>query len=152
MLGQPARHRPVAECAPGAAPRRHEAARTVKTLAFVIGLYILAVGVIGIIAPSSLIWIAQRFTTPMDWYALAAVRIALGLLLLSVAKASRTPRTLRVVAFVPLIAALAIPVVGVERGRATVEWWMAQGPGLIRLSAVPLLAQIGRAHVRTPGT
>jgi hypothetical protein len=112
----------------------------VKTLAFVIGLYILAVGVIGMIAPSSLIWIAQRFTTPMDWYALAAVRIAVGLLLLSVAKASRTPRTLRVVAFVPLIAALAIPVLGVEHARATVEWWMAQGSGLIRLSAVPLLA------------
>jgi hypothetical protein len=39
----------------------------VKTLAFVIGLYILAVGASGIFASSGLVWIAQRCTTPVDW-------------------------------------------------------------------------------------
>ena len=114
----------------------------VKTLAFVIGLCIIAVGAIGIIAPSGLIWFAQRFATPVVWYwyAIAAIRVAFGVLLISVAKASRVPRTLRVVAFIPLVAALATPFVGVERARATIEWWSLQGSGLVRLSAIPLLA------------
>jgi hypothetical protein len=112
----------------------------VKTLAFVIGLYLLAVGAIGIFAPSSLVWIAQRFATPVDWYAIAAVRVAFGVLLISVAKASRAPRTLRVVAFIPLVAALATPFVGVERARAIIEWWSLQGSGFVRLSVIPLLA------------
>jgi hypothetical protein len=115
----------------------------VKTLAFVIGLYILAVGAIGIFTPSGLVWIAQRFATPVDWYAIAAVRVAFGVLLISVAKASRAPRTLRVVGFIPLVAALATPFVGVERARAIIEWWSLQGSGFVRLSVIPLLA-LGR--------
>jgi hypothetical protein len=100
----------------------------------------LAVGAIGIFAPSRLVWIAQRFTTPVDWYALTAVRVAVGGLLVSVAKASRAPTALRVVALIPLVAALAMPFVGVERARATIEWWSLQGSGIVRLSAMPLLA------------
>src|SRR5262249_16124130 len=88
---------------------------------------------------SVLVWIAQRFTTPVDWYALAAVRVAVGGLLISVAKASRAPTALRVVAFIPLAAALATPCVGVERARATLAWWALQGSGVVRLSAIPLL-------------
>jgi hypothetical protein len=124
---------------PLTAPVRQRERDIVKTLAFVIGLYILAVGAIGIFAPSSLVWIAQRFTTPVDWYALAAVRVAVGGLLVSVAKASRAPTALRVVALIPLVAALAMPFVGVERARATIAWWSLQGSGIVRLSAMPLL-------------
>jgi hypothetical protein len=111
----------------------------VKTLAFVVGLMILAVGVIGMVVPSSLLWIAGRFEGPLAWYALAVVRILFGLLLLFVAKSSRAPRALGVVAFIPLVAGLAIPLVGVARARATVEAWSLQGPGILRLSAIPLL-------------
>jgi hypothetical protein len=35
----------------------------VKTLAFVFGLCIIAVGVVGIVAPSALVWLAQQFVT-----------------------------------------------------------------------------------------
>jgi hypothetical protein len=111
-----------------------------KRVAFVIGLFILAVGAIGILVPSFLVWIARLFVVPAAWYALAVVRVALGVLLLLVAKSSRTPRTLRVVALIPLLAGLAIPLVGVDRARDTVERWTMQGPGLARLSAIPLLA------------
>jgi hypothetical protein len=44
----------------------------VKTLAFVIGLCIIAVGILGILSPSALVWITQRFGTPADWYTLGA--------------------------------------------------------------------------------
>jgi hypothetical protein len=114
----------------------------VKALAFVAGLGILAVGEIGLLMPSTLVWIAQRFGTPLQWYAIGAVRVAFGVLLLSVAATSRAPRTLRVVAFIPLLAglgALATPFVGVERARAILEWWSQLGPGYVRLSALSLL-------------
>jgi hypothetical protein len=97
-----------------------------KTLAFVIGLCIVVVGVVGVLVPSKLVWMGQRFATPRDWYAIGAVRVAFGLLLISVAKTSRMPRTLRVVAFIPLLAGVAAvltPFVGLERARDTVEWW-----------------------------
>ena len=113
-----------------------------KALAFVAGLGILAVGEIGLLMPSTLVWIAQRFGTPLQWYAIGAVRVAFGVLLLSVAATSRAPRTLRVVAFIPLLAglgALATPFVGIERARAILEWWSQLGPGYIRLSALSLL-------------
>jgi hypothetical protein len=115
----------------------------VKTLAFVIGLCIAAVGAVGIVAPFGLVWIGERFATPKEWYALGAVRVTFGLLLFSVAKTSRAPRTLRAVACVPLLAglgALATPLVGLERARAAIEWWSQRGTGVVRLSAIPLLA------------
>jgi hypothetical protein len=115
----------------------------VKTLAFVIGLGIMLVGAIGIVKPSALVWIARRFGTPEEWYALGAFRVAIGLLLLSVAKASRAPRTLRVLALIPLVlglAALATPSVGVERARGAIDWWLLLGSGYVRLTAIPILA------------
>jgi hypothetical protein len=115
----------------------------VKTLASVIGLSIAAVGAVGILAPSFLVWIGQQFTTAGEWYVLGTVRVAFGLLLMSVAKTSRAPRTLRVVACIPVLAglgALATPMVGLGRARAMIEWWSRQGAGVARLTAVPLLA------------
>jgi len=47
----------------------------VKTLAFVIGLLIIAVGAVGVFAPSSLLWIAQHPVTSIELYiSLSAIR------------------------------------------------------------------------------
>jgi hypothetical protein len=112
----------------------------VKTVAFVIGLGIAAVGAGGILAPSAFIWIAHRADAPVNLYVITAIRVAFGVLLFSVASTSRAPRTLRGVAVIPLLAALAMPIVGAERARATIEWWTQQGFGVIRLTGIPLLA------------
>ena len=55
----------------------------VKTLAFVIGLLIGAVGAAGILAPSGLVWIAEHFVTPGAFYVIATVRVAFGVVLIS---------------------------------------------------------------------
>jgi hypothetical protein len=62
-----------------------------KILAFVIGPCLVAVGAVGILAPSGLVWIAHRAASPVDLYAVAVIRFALGVLLLLVAPASRAP-------------------------------------------------------------
>jgi len=112
----------------------------VKTLAFAIGLLISGVGTVGILAPSGLVWIANHTVAPVELYVIAAVRVAFAVLLISVAPASRAPKTLRLVAVIPFVAAIATPFVGVERAPAIIESWSQHGSGLVRLSAVPLLA------------
>jgi len=111
-----------------------------KTLAFVMSLVIIAVGAVGILAPRALVWIAQHSLAPVELYSVAAVRVGFGLLLVSVASASRAPKTLRVVAFIPLVAGIATPFVGIERAQTVIEWWTHQRSGVVRLTAVPLLA------------
>jgi hypothetical protein len=114
----------------------------VKTLAFVIGLFIGAVGAVGIIAPSGLVWIAEHSVTAGAFYVIATVRIASGLVLISVASVSRAPKTIHVLGYIMLIAGVTTALMGLvamEHAQAIIEWWLRQGSG-IRLSGIPLLA------------
>ena len=114
-----------------------------KNLAFVVGLLILTFGAVGILVPSVLVWIAQHAVTSDAFYVIATVRVALGLVLISAASVSRTPKTLRVLGYVILITGVTtalMSLVAMERARAIVEWWLQQGPSVIRLAGVLVLA------------
>jgi hypothetical protein len=111
-----------------------------KTLVFVIALFIVAIGGVGLVFPSALIWLAHSSISPAKLYAIAAARVAFGLLLLTVAGTSRFPRTLRIVAFLPILAGLATPFVGVDRAPALVEWWTQFGHGIVRVTALLIFA------------
>ncbi len=114
-----------------------------KTLAFVFGLCISAVGAVGILAPSALVWLAQHSVSSGAFYVIAAVRIAFGLILISVASASRAPKALRLLGYVILILGITTALTGlvaIGRARSTIEWWLQQGSGLVRLTSVLLLA------------
>jgi hypothetical protein len=115
----------------------------VKDLAFVVALLIMAVGAVGILVPSGLVWIAQHSVTSGAFYVIATVRIAFGLVLISVASGSRTPKTLRVLGYFILIAGIATALTGlvaIERARAIIEWWLQHGSGVVRLTGVLVLA------------
>ena len=114
-----------------------------KTLAFTIGLCITTIGAIGMFAPSGLVWIAKHSGTSSAFYLIAAVRIAFGAVLISVASASRAPRGLRLMGYIILLAGIATGLtglVGIERARAIIDWWLQQGSGVIRVTSVLLLA------------
>ena len=114
-----------------------------KNLAFVVALLILAVGAVGVLAPSGLVWIAQYSVSSGAFYVIGAVRIGLGLLLISVASSSRAPRTLRVVGYLIVIAGITTVLTGLlamERARALIAWWLEQGPGVVRLAGALVLA------------
>jgi archaellum biogenesis protein FlaJ (TadC family) len=116
---------------------------TMKTLAFVVALLILVIGAVGTLVPSSLVWIAQYSATSAAFYVIGAVRVALGLVLISVASASRAPKALSVLGFFILIAGIATALMGLvamDRARSIVDWWLHQGPGVIRLAGVLVLA------------
>jgi len=115
----------------------------VKTLAFVFGLCICAVGAVGIVVPAGLVWIARHFTTAGPFYALAAVRMAFGVILISVAPASRAPTGLRVLGSVIAILGITTALAGllaIERARAAIDWWVRQEPGVLRLTSGLVLA------------
>ena len=114
-----------------------------KNFAFVVGLCIGTVGGVGILAPSGLVWIAQQFVTSVAFYIIAAVRVAFGLVLISVASASRAPKALRVLGYVILIAGITTALTGllaIGRARAIIDWWLQQESGVVRLTGVLVLA------------
>jgi hypothetical protein len=114
----------------------------VKTLAYVIGLFIASVGIVGLIVPSFLVWIAGHFVSSGAFYVVAVVRVAVGLLLISVAPDTRAPRTIRVLGCLLVIAGIGAAVtalVAIGRASAIIDWWLRQGSGVVRLTGIPLI-------------
>jgi len=116
----------------------------VKAAAFVFGLFICAVGAIGILMPSSLVWIAREFVSSgsLGFFILSIVRIAFGLILITVAPASRARRGLCIVGWFVVTLGMVTALTGliaVARGEHAIEWWTQQGSGILRLTAVPIL-------------
>jgi len=113
-----------------------------KSLAFVLALVVMAFGALAILMPSSLEGIAHHMVTVRAWCLVAAIRIAVGLLLIRVASGSRAPRAIRVLGYVILIAGVATAVMALaamDRARDVVEWWLRQGTGVFRIAGVVVL-------------
>jgi hypothetical protein len=110
-----------------------------KFLTVLIGLFVMIVGVVGIAAPSVLLRVAEYATTPIGLYAVAALRIGIGIVLIRVAPTSRTPTLLRVLGAIAVGAGVITALVGVDRARAMLAWETSQGTTLIRLGAVVAL-------------
>jgi hypothetical protein len=125
-----------------------------KTLALIIAVLIAAVGAIGLIAPSNIVWVAQHSLSAGALYFIAAVRLAFGILLMSVAATSRMPKFLQIVGIVVLLSGIAtvmMAMFAVDTAAAMVDWWIAQGNTVDRLTGIPLIA-IGSliAHACAP--
>jgi len=116
---------------------------TMKTLAFAMALAIATTGAMGILVPGSLVWIADHVANSLAFIVIGAIRIAFGLILFSVASASRAPRTLRVLGAVVLIAGISTILtafLAMPSARNMIESWTHQGNTLCRLSGIVILA------------
>jgi hypothetical protein len=111
-----------------------------RSLALIVALFVMLAGMTGVFAPDSLMTIGRYVVTPAGLYAIAAFRVAVGIVLIMVAPPSRAPRTLRVFGAVVLLAGLMTPLFGVERACAILEWESAQGTALVRVGAGLVLA------------
>ena len=126
-----------------------------KTLAFGVGLCIMAIGALGLFVPSDLTWIAERSQSSVAFYVIASIRIAFGLILLSAAPVSRAPRALWllgvIIVFAGIMTALT-GLVGMDRARLLIDWWVRQGSAVVRLTAAAVLAFGGFiAYACAPG-
>jgi len=111
-----------------------------RALAVSVALFVMVVGAAGIVTPDSLLTVGRNILTPTGLYVIAALRVGIGLLLMTVAGSSRAPRTLRVVGAFVIVAGLATPLFGVERSRAILEWEAARGTALVRVGAALMVA------------
>ena len=119
--------------------------------ASLIGLLIVAFGIVGLVTPGQLLGAVQYFVTPVGLYLAAAVRIIFGIVFLGVAPRTRTPTTLRVFGLLVLLNGILTLFIGLPRARGVLAWWSAQGPTVTRFYA-GLVLVIGVFVVYTVGT
>jgi len=104
-----------------------------RLLGLVIGALVILGSAISFAAPDLRLSLERLVITPAGLYAIAALRIAIGLVFVLAAPASRAPRTLRVLGLIVIIAGLTTPWFGVARARAVLNWLASAG--LMRLAA-----------------
>ncbi|MEX0715288.1 MAG: hypothetical protein WD066_01810 [Planctomycetaceae bacterium] len=104
------------------------------TIAIVlIGVFIAAVGLLGALFPLGLIRFAEIvWRAPRILFVGAAIRLAIGALLIVAAEQSRFPWTFRVLGAITIAAGLALPVVGFHRLRRFIDWWARRPYWMIR--------------------
>jgi len=105
----------------------------VRTPALLTGLLILVLGVLGVIVPEAMLLVGRWSATPAGLLVAGFVRVAIGLVLLGVARESRYPIALYVLGAFTFLAGLATPLFGVDRAIAILDWWTAQGRAFMRL-------------------
>ena len=115
-----------------------------RVVVLFVAVLIIGIGVVGIVAPDSLMAVRRAYmVTPRGLYAMGAVRVAIGVLLILSASTSRTPKSLRglgvLVCLQGLIQGVGAPFVGIDRARAILEW-EAVHTGLLRIGALIALA------------
>lgn len=106
--------------------------------ALVIGLLIVAQGIVGLVAPELFQQLIQFIQTPPNIYFAAVVRIAFGIVLVLAAPQSRAPVALRILGALILVGGLITPFLGVRVADVILGWW-SQGPGIVRAWAAGAL-------------
>ena len=115
-----------------------------RSAALLVALFTIVVGVGGLISPESGTEIRRLyFATPARLYTAGAIRIAMGLIVLLSATASRAPKMLRALGAVMCMQGLSAILLGPEHARTVLEWEATQGPVLLRVgAAVALVAGV----------
>ena len=103
-----------------------------RVLGFLLVVFFLILGAIGLFAPQRLVALAQFTATPTGVYVAAGVRLAVGLILLGIASRSRFPTILRVLGLLAIVGAFVTLALGSDRARMIVDWILAQGMMLVR--------------------
>ena len=112
-----------------------------RSAALLVAVFTIVLGVAGLISPESVTTLRRLyFATPVRQYAAAAVRLAMGLVVILSARASRAPKTLRVLGGLMCMQALTATLLGPDRARAVLEWETMQGTALLRVGAAVALA------------
>jgi hypothetical protein len=110
-----------------------------KVVMTLLGLVVVGAGLLGLFSPDELLTIGRDVLTPTGLSVIAFIRVCVGLLLISLATASRMPKTVRILGGISLIAGVATPFFGVDRSVSVLNWWAAQGPVVERLAGLVLV-------------
>ena len=112
-----------------------------KAIAFFIAALLVLFGLTGVLWPEGLMQLAKYSFSRTGLYVVAAARVVLGGLLFFAASATRTPKTIRVIGLLVLIAGIVTAVISPERADLMKDWLIARGPDTLRIAAcIPLAA------------
>jgi hypothetical protein len=112
------------------------AARLIPFLALPVGVLLIIQGLLGILAPDVFVGVVRLFQSPSMIYVAAALRIAIGSVLLCAVTGSRLPMFLRIFGALIVIGGVLTPFVGVQFAHTILAFWSSRGPGLVRLFAL----------------
>ncbi len=118
--------------------------KDIRIAALPIALVNIIVGIAGIVSPDGGMAVRRLyFATPGLFYAVVAVRCAMGLGLVLAASNSRWPRVLRALGVVVCLQGISATLLGLDHARAIMEWEGMQGHALLRAGAAAALASGG---------
>jgi hypothetical protein len=95
-------------------------------LALILCAFIAAMGVLVIVSPARSNDLTRLFADQTGLWVAAAIRAVLGLGLLAAAGDSKAPGLLRILGGLILIVAIAMPLLGLNRHRRMIDWWLAR--------------------------
>ena len=102
----------------------------------VIGVLVMLGCAVAFVSPRLILSLDRSVISAQSLYAIAALRIILGLIFVLTARASRWPWTLRALGLFVIIAGLTTPGFGVARTHAVMDWMANAGPPFVRLAAL----------------
>jgi len=95
-------------------------------LALILSAFVAAMGVLAIFVPGRADDIARLFADKTGLWAATAIRAVLGLGLLAAAEDSKAPALLRILGGLILIVGAATLLLGLDRHRRMIDWWLAR--------------------------
>lgn len=95
-------------------------------LALILCMAMAAMGVIVIVKPALAHDWAQLLADKTGMWIATAIRAVLALGLLAAAAESKAPTVLKLLGLLILIVAILMPILGVERHRRMIHWWLAR--------------------------
>lgn len=101
-------------------------------LALLIGILLTIQGVVGLVAPDVFASVVRLMQTPPILYLAAVLRIAIGVVFVRAAGASRLCGFLRVFGFAIVIGGLLTPFLGVRFARLILDWWASGSSAVVR--------------------
>ena len=112
----------------------------IVVLALCIAALLVAQGLIGLAAPDTFSGVVRFMQTSPAINAAAAVRVAIGIVLLQAASTSRLPIFMRILGGFVLVGGILTPFVGRQFAEVILNWWSSHGSALVRLFAAVSLA------------
>ena len=95
-------------------------------LALILCAAIAAMGVVVIFAPARANELTRLFADKTGMWIATGIRAVLALGLLASASESKTPMLLRILGLIILIVAIVVPILGLDRHRRMIDWWLAR--------------------------
>lgn len=112
-----------------------------RVAAWVVALFAITIGVVGIVSPDALTTARRHLLdTPGVLFITGSIRVAMGLVLFLFGPKSRTPRILRVLGVIMALQGVVPQFLGIDRAHAILEQEVILGVAALRVGALVALA------------